>query len=127
MASREFHELLQKQFRRSALMQRSDRQRRRPEAASPIKQHSLWANLNVISRAGTAASLDFYHLAPASLHRYTATRDRSRLDISPVLRVNTTVFEVLRLLDSSEPLVKELEPLLASMGLSASPLEESQK
>lgn len=76
------------------------------------RDHSEWVNFEVLAHAGTEATLDFYSLPPVGVARFTKGAGSAGLQVSPVVRVQTTVFELLRLLDSAADVVAAIETYL---------------
>lgn len=118
--SRTFHEQVRALVERAAWT-RLDREHPEPEKLRAKREHSLWANIDSMSRHGTAASIDFYHLAPDAIVRFIRTKDYSQFTVEPVVRILTTLREIVFLLDQSEkialrlaPLVERAEPLVGS-------------
>ena len=115
--SRDFHERL-----RDRAAHRPDRQEERrrlmPEGMKAEKTHSVWANVDVLTRSGNQASLSFFTLPPEGLAFYHQYRDTSHLNIEPVLRVFTTTDELLFMMNESEPIVEILKPqMMAAEGI----------
>jgi hypothetical protein len=114
--SREFHrklpEILQKAPRWDG------RDQINPAGLKAEREHSEWANFDILFQSGSQASLDFYLLPPSSLGFYNAVRkatgqaDPSLLRVEPVLRVFTTTRELEHLLDACSAIADELEPLV---------------
>ncbi len=76
------------------------------------RSHSQWVNFDHIARAGTQASLDFYHLSPSGIAKYVQKQGSDSLEITPCVRVLTTTREVLRLLDEAAEMAAQMKPLL---------------
>ncbi len=81
------------------------------------KDHSEWVNFEAIAHAGTEATLDFYSIPAVGIARFRRGGGSASLTIVPVVRVNLTAFELLRLMDAVEPVVKEIEGYLPKKGL----------
>lgn len=76
------------------------------------REHSDWANFAYIAHHGTQASLDFFRLPPAGIARFATTGGTSYLEPDPIVRVHTTVWELLRLLDVCEPIASRVRASL---------------
>ena len=81
------------------------------------KDHSEWVNFEAIAHAGTEATLDFYSIPAVGIARFRRGGGSASLSIVPVVRVNLTVFELLRLMDAIEPVVKDIGAYLPKKGL----------
>jgi hypothetical protein len=110
-SAKKFHEELVP--RAEALAAYSKREHPQPEKLTPIKQHSVWANVAFMARSGSVISTDFYYLSPAALYQFGRSKDASRLSIEPRLRVVTTVVEIANLLTASKLLVESLRSVVA--------------
>jgi len=120
--SRTFHEQV-RALVAQARWSMKDREHPKPEVLRPKREHSVWANFDSMSRHGTAASIDFYHLAPDAIVRFARTRDLSDLNVEPMVRVLTSLSEALSFLDECDkialevaPLVERAEPLVGPPG-----------
>jgi hypothetical protein len=87
--SREFHQQVRALVERTGWSLK-DREHSEPEKLGAKLEHSLWANLDTMSRHGTAASIDFYHLAPDAIARFARTKDYTQIKVEPRVRVLTT-------------------------------------
>jgi hypothetical protein len=110
-SSREFHAQVRTLVQQAG-WRIKDREHPKPEKLRPKNEHSVWANLDSMSRHGTAASIDFYHLAPDALVRFSRTRDLTKVTLEPIVRVLTTLSEALSLLDESAKIAEEVKPLI---------------
>jgi hypothetical protein len=108
--SRDFHSQM-KQFA-SAWPTDQDRNSVTPADMMSDKDHSEWTNFESMSHAGTEAVIDFYSLPPAGLARFALGAGSAGLTITPVVRVQLSIFELVRLLDSMESVVQEIERYL---------------
>ena len=79
----------------------------RPESMVAEKEHSEWANVDYMAHAGSEAAIDFYHVPPGGVARFAKGLGYSALDLSPVLRIQLSSFELRRLLDQVESIVAE--------------------
>jgi hypothetical protein len=73
------------------------------------KDHSEWANFEIIARSGVHACLDFYLLSPSGIARLAMGGGSDWLEATGVLRVYTTTTELRHLFDEGEPIASELE------------------
>lgn len=89
-----------------------EREKIDPRSMKTTREHSQWANFEAMAHAGTEAVIDFYLLPPSGIARYARGEGSSGLKILPIVRVETTIFELMRLLDSTEPIVREVEAYL---------------
>jgi hypothetical protein len=108
--SRDFHDRLQKFAAKWPKDEERDQQT--PETWKAEKDHSEWANFETMSHAGTEASLDFYLLPPWGLAQFTKGRGSAQLKVAAIVRVEMTIFELGRLLDSAAKVVSEIERYL---------------
>jgi hypothetical protein len=76
---------------------------------SADRDHSEWVNFDYLAHSGSQASLDFFHIAPSAIARFVQGQGSRDLEFTPVVRVHTTTFQLCRLLDSCEPIARELE------------------
>lgn len=113
--SREFHERM-KTFAAKWPDVRDDRDAVRPETFKAEKEHSEWANFESMAHSGTEALIDFYSLPVTGLARFVAGQGSDGLKIISVVRVQMTIFELTRLLDSMEQTVREIENYLPEGG-----------
>ena len=86
-----------------------------PRVTERSQQHSEWVNFNYIARSGSEAVLDFYHLSPAAIAQWKHNITSRHLRLEPKVRVLTTVWEVVQLLDACEPIVAMIEPMVKNM------------
>lgn len=70
-----------------------------PVGVRAERTHSEWANFCYAAFSGSSASLDFHQMSIPGIARYSKNRDISGLSLTPVLRVQLSLFELLRLLD----------------------------
>ena len=92
--------------------------------------HSEWASFTYMSRSGSQSALDFYHISTSALARLARTGTVEGLRMRPVVRVQMTCFELLNLIDMSEPVVSEVKEYLPGEGLKAletAPKTQSEK
>lgn len=108
--TRDFHDRLQKFIAKWPKDEERDQQNPMKWAAE--KDHSEWANFETIAHAGTEASLDFYLLPPWGVAQFCMGRGSSQLTVVPIVRVQMTVFELGRLLDSAAEVVTNIEGYL---------------
>ena len=73
------------------------------------RDHSEWANFDYMAHSGTEAVIDFFHLPPAELARFTQTGDASGLDLEAILRIQLDVSQLLGLLDSCSEAISEIQ------------------
>jgi hypothetical protein len=83
-----------------------------PAEMTADKEHSEWANFEAMSHAGTEALIDFYTLPVSGIAKFAAGQGSSGLTMMPVVRVQMTIFELTRLLDSMSSIVTEIENYL---------------
>jgi hypothetical protein len=76
------------------------------------KDHSEWANFGTIAHSGTEAALDFYTLPPAGVARYIMGQGTSQLILTPVVRVQMTIFELSILLETMAVTVSNIKDYL---------------
>jgi hypothetical protein len=89
-----------------------ERDQQNPMKWTAEKDHSEWANFETMAHAGTGATLDFYLLPPWGLAQFSKGRGSSQLTVAPIVRVQMTVFELGRLLDSAAEVVTNIEAYL---------------
>lgn len=78
-----------------------------PMEMRALKDHSESANFEYMARYGSEAVLDFYYVPPSGIARLAQGMGAVGLRVDPVVRVQTTMRELLRLLDAAEPVVAE--------------------
>lgn len=83
-----------------------------PERMPAAKEHSEWANFEAMAHAGTEASIDFYTVPASGIARFIAGQGSAGLKMVPIVRIQMTIFELTRLLDSMEPVVAEIQSYL---------------
>ena len=113
--SRDFHERLRAFV--SLWPDSANTAPRLADAWQAEKDHSEWVNFEAIAHAGTEATLDFYSIPAVGIARFRRGDGSASLTIVPVVRVNLTVFELLRLMDAIKPVVKDIEAYLPKKGL----------
>lgn len=108
--SRQFHEKL----REFAGKWPKDEERSgvNPTRMRAVKEHSEWANFDAMAHAGTEASIDFYLMPPSGIARFARGQGSAGLKFAPIVRVQLTIFELLRLLDETANVVKQIEGYL---------------
>lgn len=79
-----------------------------PERMRALKDHSEAANFEYMARYGSEAVLDFYYVPPSGIARLAQGMGAAGLRVDPVVRVQTTMRELLRLLNAAEPVAAEL-------------------
>ena len=105
--SREFHEKLRTFI---AKWPKDDsRDKVNPATMTAPREHSEWSNFEGMAHAGTEASIDFYFMPPSGVARFAQGQGSAGLKLTPVVRVQLSSFELVRLLDAAEPVVKEIE------------------
>ena len=87
-----------------------------PSRLKPLKEHSEWANFEAMAHAGTEASIDFYQMPPAGIARFAKGQGSSGLKLTPIVRVQMDVFELLRLLDDAVEIVRRIRDYLPQLG-----------
>ena len=117
--SRTFHDKLE-QFT-SKWPKDESREHMEPMKMKAQKEHSEWANFEAMAFAGTEACIDFYRLPPAGIAMFARGQGSSGLRSNPVVRVQLTVFELLRLLDATRSVVLEIEKYLPKAVVEAEP------
>lgn len=103
--SRDFHQALRKL---PDWPPNPERENLAPEKWKALKDHSESANFEYIARFGSEAVLDFYYVPPSGIARLAQGMGGAGLRVDPVVRVQTTQREVLRLLNAAEPVAAEL-------------------
>jgi hypothetical protein len=78
------------------------------------KDHSEWVNFDYMAHSGTEGTIDFFHMPPSGIARYSQTNKPEVLELNPVVRVLLTSSELLRLLDRCESFVAEIEASMPS-------------
>lgn len=79
-----------------------------PEKMRALKDHSECANFEYIARYGSESVMDFYYLPPSGIARLAQGMGGAGLRVDPVVRVQITMRELLRLLNAAEPVALEL-------------------
>jgi hypothetical protein len=108
--SREFHQRMKAfadQWPRS-----EQRDKVQPETMKAEKEHSEWANFQSMAHSGSEALIDFFTLPVSGMARYIMGQGSSGLTMVPIVRVQMTIFELTRLLDSMELLVTAINQYL---------------
>ena len=111
--SREFHERVRAfvdQWPRDDARDALD-----PRGWQAAKDHSEWVGFEAMAHSGTEAMLDFYLLPALGIARFQRNQGSGGLQVVPVVRVQTTVFELLRLLDSARPVVEAINTYLPKL------------
>ena len=108
--SREFHEGL-KLFAAKWPLD-DERNNFDPSRLKSSREHSEWANFEGMAHAGTEASIDFYQMPPTGIARFAKGQGSSGLKLTPVVRVQMDVFELLRLLDDTVESVERIRDYL---------------
>jgi hypothetical protein len=83
-----------------------------PATWPSAKDHSEWAGFEAMAHSGTAASLDFYLLPALGIARFQRNQGSAGLQVIPIVRVQMTVFELLKLLDSARPVAEAIAQYL---------------
>jgi hypothetical protein len=83
-----------------------------PSKSKAGKEHSEWANFESMAHAGTEASIDFYRMPPSGIAQFARGLGSAGLKCTAVVRVQLTVFELLRLLERTGDVVKRIEEYL---------------
>ncbi len=83
-----------------------------PEKMEADKEHSEWANFETMAHSGTEALIDFYTLPIVGVAKYLKGMGSASLRLAPVVRVQLTVFELVRLLDAMEPIIEAIRTSL---------------
>lgn len=80
------------------------------------KNHSMVANVSVLARMGTEASIDFFHFPPRVLAQYMSAPHTltGRIPVVPLVRILLSTDTLTDLLDCCAPIVEELQPVLAN-------------
>lgn len=112
--SREFHQ----QMKAFAVQwpKHHERDDVRPETLKTDKEHSEWANFEAMAHSGTEAMIDFFTLPVWGVAKFVGGQGSSGLKMVPVVRIQMTVFELTRLLDSMESVVTEIKNYLPPGG-----------
>ena len=79
------------------------------------KDHSEWANFEIIARSGVHACLDFYLLSPSGIARLAMGGGSDWLEATGVLRVYTTTTELRHLFDEGESIASAVESELETI------------
>ena len=108
--SRDFHQRLRKFIEHWPKDEKRDQLD--PSKWKAQKDHSEWVNFEAMAHAGTEAALDFYVLSPTGLARFSRGQGSSGLAVQPIVRVQMTIFELGRLLDSAAEVVTAIEAYL---------------
>lgn len=108
--SREFHESILRFS--SSWPSDPDRGEVQPERMKATRDHSDWANFDMMAHAGTEASIDFYQMPPSGIARFARGHGAEGLNFVAVARVHLSVFELIRLLDATADVVKAIETYL---------------
>lgn len=108
--TRGFHERIKEYAQKWPVDQA--RQALTPGSMASGRDHSEWANFESIAHAGTEASIDFYLMPASGVARFASGQGSSGLRFAPVVRVQLTIFELVRLLDATEPVVKQVREYL---------------
>jgi hypothetical protein len=80
-----------------------------PSGLPASTTHSEWATFTMIAHTGSHASIDFYELPPAALHRFNQIGDKGGLKLRPVVRVDISIFELAAFLTRIEPMAREIQ------------------
>lgn len=112
--SRQFHAGLRNA--RENLPGWEDRDAIEPQSWEAEVDHSEWVNFDYIARTGSQAVLDFFHLSPQAVVRFKRGQGTSQLILEPVVRINMTTREILKLFDSCEVIAQQFEPLKDTIG-----------
>ena len=72
------------------------------------KDHSEWANFDFGAKLGSLVSLDFFLLPPSAAVRLIRGGGSSSLEMTPVLRVNLSISDLLSLYESCAPIVDKI-------------------
>lgn len=107
--SREFHERVRAFVN---LWPATSRLAPTPSAMKTEKEHSEWANFESMAHAGTEAVLDFYSLPPTGLAMFNRGQGSQGLRLMPIVRVQMTTFELLRLLEDMTSIVTTIKNYL---------------
>jgi hypothetical protein len=108
--SRDFHDGLTAYVERWSLQQQDPR----PDASrlKAEKEHSEWANFDIMAHAGTEATIDFYQLPPPGIAQFTRGQGSHGLRFVPIVRIHLTIFELLRLMNSMAEVVEVIQGYL---------------
>src|SRR5438105_1357931 len=114
--SREFHEKLRAFV---GLWPTAATQTPQPSAGDwkADKDHSEWVNFEAMAHAGSEAMLDFYSIPAFGIAKFRSGGGTAALQIVPIVRVNLTVFELLRLMDAVDPVIRAIEGYLPKKGV----------
>ncbi len=108
--TREFHDQLQKFI--AKWPKDDERDQQNPMKWTAEKDHSEWANIETMAHVGTQASLDFFLLPAWGIAQFFKGRGSSQLIVRPIVRIQMTIFELGRLLDSAADVVTIIEGYL---------------
>jgi hypothetical protein len=79
-----------------------------------LQTHSEWASFAYMSHTGTDAAIDFYHLSPTAMARWTQLRETTHMRLKPILRVQLSVFDLDALLRQAEEVDRAVREVLPS-------------
>jgi hypothetical protein len=65
-----------------------------------------------MAHSGTEAMVDFYLMPAVGVARFHRSQGSAGLQVIPIVRVQMTVFELVRLLDAARPVVDEINRYL---------------
>ena len=112
--SREFHQKLNEHVQQ---FESTDAAPVDPTKLKAERDASMWVNFDYISRTGTQASLDFFHLPPAGLAKFAGGHGSSGLVLNNKVRVLTTIHDLHRLFEAAVPVATEVTKRLPKVFL----------
>jgi len=83
-----------------------------PSTWPAARDHSEWVGFEAMAHSGTEAMLDFYLLPAVGVARFHKSQGSSGLQVIPIVRVQMTIFELIRLFDLAVPIVDEINQYL---------------
>lgn len=88
-----------------------------PRVAEPwkleaVRDHSEWVTFEALAHVGSAAMMDFYLVPAVGVARFHRGQGSKGLTVVPVVRVQLTIFELLRLMDAAEAQIDEIRALV---------------
>lgn len=115
--SRDLHEGLRRHINSLPSPPKPEVPRSQLPSLGSVKDHSEWANFDLISHTGTEACIDFFHLPTHALARFVRQGTIANLEIDPVVRVQLAAGALLDLLDHCasimDSVMRQLPPEVA--------------
>ncbi len=76
------------------------------------KEHSNWANFDVMSRTASQAAIDFYHVAPPAAVRFMKSRNADDLTPTPVVRILMGLYQQFEMLEKLETIIGDVRAMV---------------